>query len=345
MPPLQHYRELLQAWPQLTVACCITWVEPGSLARFLTRVGTEARSAGELSLPEAVERVTRPTSPGQLALVGDADGWVVGIEPYGFQGSRFEVLRALSGDNGRAVSVFWNVNMRYRLGYARDGQVLASLDPLARERRGRQPDALQPYLDGLAFAEDEQAAALTLAERITGVQLDGDWLAAHHPAVLISPLPADVIPDGYHNHPALADAELRAIIENPLPEDLPRLTTLAAELVADHAGLRAEPLVIEMLDMLRGGRPFRRGLADELAALARDYERRCMTPGVAPQQAQHVFHQWQALLALTGALEPDPGQAAWKVCFLARSAVGGNFDHQLRLVVLNNLVDRAVGSR
>jgi hypothetical protein len=88
------------------------------------------------------------------------------------------VLRALSAD-GRAVSVSWNVNARCRLGYARHGQVLASLDPLApQRRRGPVPDALEPYLAGLTFAEDEQAAAQTWAERITGVRLDGDWLGA-----------------------------------------------------------------------------------------------------------------------------------------------------------------------
>jgi Family of unknown function (DUF6461) len=353
--PLAHYRDLLTAWPQLGVACCITYAEPLDVTRFLARIGAAVTPVGELSFAEAVEREL-PTGPVQLALVDVVPGWVVAVEPYGFQGARAEVLRALSAD-GRAVAVSWNVNGQCRLGYAREGQLLARLDPLEPEpaagpgagdpgrRRGRDPAALTPYLAGLSFAEDEQAAALSVAERITGVRLDDGWVRARHRAVRISPLPADVIPEGYHDHPAIADPELRAIINDPRPETLPRLASLAADLVARHIGLGAEPLVAETLAALREGRSPRPGLGGDLAALTDEYARRRDGAVARGEDPLPLFYRWHGLRALAGALDPDPGKAAWTVCWLAGNAVGGNFDDQLRLAVLSRLVDRASGAR
>jgi len=111
MLPLAHYHDLLTVWPQLAAACCITYVEPPDAAGFLARVGAAATPAGEMSFAEALELAVRPSVPMQLTLVDITAGWVVAAEPYGFQGSRPEVLRAVSA-NGRSVGVSWNVNSR-----------------------------------------------------------------------------------------------------------------------------------------------------------------------------------------------------------------------------------------
>jgi hypothetical protein len=210
------------------------------------------------------------------------------------------------------------------------------------------PGVLEPYLAGLTFAtfaENEQAAVLTVAEQITGVRLDGEWLRSRHPAVMISPLPTDVIPDGYHDHPAIADPALRAIIDDPRLEALPQLASLAADLVARHTGLGDEPLVAETLTSLRERRPPRAGLSRDLAALADEYARRRNAVAAQREQALPLLHRWHALRALAGALDPDPRKAAWEVCWRGGDAVGGNFDDQLRLAVLTRLVDRASGAR
>jgi hypothetical protein len=344
MLPLAHYHDLLTAWPQLAVACGISYLEPPDVDGFLLRVGTAVTPAGEMSFAEAVELAVRPGGPTQLTLVDVTAGWVVAVEPYGFQASRPEVLRAVSA-NGRSVGVYWNVSSRCRLGYARDGRLLARLDPPDPEPRGRTPDVLEPHLVGLSFDADEQAAVLTVAERISDVRLDDQWLRARHPAVMISPLPSDIIPDGYHDHPAIADSELRAIMDDPRPDALPRLASLAAELVVRHTGLGTQPLVVETLTSLRERRAARPDLADDLAALTDEYARRRDAVAAQREQAIPLFHQWHALRALAGALNPDPGKAAWEVCWQAGNAVGGNFDDQLRLAVLTRLVDRASGAR
>ncbi|WP_305783921.1 hypothetical protein [Symbioplanes lichenis] len=45
--------------------------------------------------------------------------------------------------------------------------------------------------------------------------------------------------------------------------------------------------------------------------------------------------------AVAAALGPDPAEAAWHACYRAASAIGGNFDDQLRLEVLRRLVESA----
>jgi Family of unknown function (DUF6461) len=78
----------------------------------------------------------------RIVLATQTGDWTVLYEANDYQGTRPEVLRALS-DRTEAVSVFYNVNADRRFCYAVDGELLTSFDPMAPARRyGSQPDRL-----------------------------------------------------------------------------------------------------------------------------------------------------------------------------------------------------------
>lgn len=161
----------------------------------------------------------------------------------------------------------------------------------------------------------------------------------------------DVVPDGQRDHPALADPAMRAVIDDPDPgpASLPRITLLAAELVARHTGVVDQPAVAEALDTLRSGTATRPALAGELGALADEYRqgwRAAPQPveiGDTPTAAELLHHRMNAVKAIAGALDPDPAKAAWNVCWTAGYAVGRDFGDQLRLAVLDRCRQRAAG--
>ncbi|MDR7274853.1 hypothetical protein [Catenuloplanes atrovinosus] len=162
----------------------------------------------------------------------------------------------------------------------------------------------------------------------------------------------DVVPPGQAGHPALADPEMRALIDRPGPDALARVAVLAAELVARNTGAGDEPLVAEALAALRqglaDGTPPRPGLPAELEALAAASQARLaevpgpVEIGPEPSPAERLLARANAARAVAGALDPDPARAAWNVCWRAGQAVGRSFGDQLRLAVLDRCRDRAV---
>jgi hypothetical protein len=123
----------------------------------------------------------------QAEQLGD---WLVVVEPNGFLTTMPDTVAALSAD-GAAVSVYWNVNRLMNVVVARDGAVVRRFDPLlfASTAQG-EPLAEEA---GLVFGQVEPSpliAALELAERVTGVRIEKEWLldeprrtwAAHEPA-------------------------------------------------------------------------------------------------------------------------------------------------------------------
>jgi hypothetical protein len=166
----------------------------------------------------------------------------------------------------------------------------------------------------------------------------------------------DVVPAGQEDHPALADPELRDLIDRPGPDALARVTVLAAELVARHTGAGEHPPVAEALTTLRAGLALgappapRPGLVADLEALTTTLRERLSglpTPAgePGPSPAERVLSQVNAVRAIGGALDADPVSAAWNVCWLSGNAVGRNFGDQLTLVVLDRCRDRAVRVR
>ncbi len=111
-------------------------------------------------------------------MVGERDGWSVFVEPNGWGGAQDGIIGPLSR-GGTAVSVFWNVNSVMQFVLARDGEVVRSFDPLSPESGpGPYGDPL-PEEAGLPFGDEDAGPrylALELLERVTGVELDADWL-------------------------------------------------------------------------------------------------------------------------------------------------------------------------
>jgi hypothetical protein len=108
--------------------------------------------------------------------VADLDGWTVLVEPNGYAAATPDVVAGLSR-GGTAVSVFWNANAHTGFVLAREGDVVRSFDPLLFEL-GPRGEPL-PEEHGLPFGRPGAGlarAALTLAERLTGVRVERDWL-------------------------------------------------------------------------------------------------------------------------------------------------------------------------
>ncbi|WP_226932150.1 MULTISPECIES: DUF6461 domain-containing protein [Parafrankia] len=97
------------------------------------------------------------------------DGAVLAVEDNGFMGSAAEVLRPLSAQ-GRAASIFWNINTVRRLNLAEGGELLATLEL---PHDGPVPAAAAPYLADLDLADYRDGAAKGLAAvaRFTGYQV------------------------------------------------------------------------------------------------------------------------------------------------------------------------------
>ena len=278
----------------LTAGCCITYVRGGDLSAIAQLMTKEA----PVDYPAA--------AASGLALLDRSGAWTVLLEPNGHQGARLDILPGLSA-GGEVVSTVWDSTGHARLREAANGKLTSS-------------------------TTTDPAAALTSAERITGVHLTLDRPL---PAVRLDPKVSPLVPGTFANHPALAG--LGMLLAGPEAADLPLLAGLAAELVARHTAITDEPAVAAALTGgadAEGLRPRLAELADRYAAVRDDPA----TPSDEMRVAFYRFHGVQAVLAAIG---DDPGEAAWLACYRGTSAVGGSFDDQLRLEVLRRLVERA----
>lgn len=165
------------AWVDDIVAVTITFVrglelrEVGDLLGFQWSTEREA-TFGDAEWQHVYATGTYPVQ------VADLDGWVVLVEPNGYLASIPATLVSLSRA-GTAISVFWNVNAVMRFLAAWDGVLVRSFDPLLFEV-DQKGDPL-PQEEGLLFGWDgtdtrQQALALELTERLTGIRIDKYWL-------------------------------------------------------------------------------------------------------------------------------------------------------------------------
>ncbi|MGW6930543.1 DUF6461 domain-containing protein [Lentzea sp. NPDC054927] len=108
----------------------------------------------------------------------EIDGGTVVVECNNYVGSQREVLERLSR-NGKAASLFWNVNAVRRLSFARDGQLISSEEPWEEADFGDDPE-VAAALDGLDFDDwrHTNAKGITAVTRFTGRVLPEDDLTA-----------------------------------------------------------------------------------------------------------------------------------------------------------------------
>jgi hypothetical protein len=243
----------------LRQAFCITLVRGMDEVEVLRRLGGERSQPRMLTVGEAGE-LSGSFHAGypQIVMAATRGGWAVAVEDNGWEGSRPEVLRALSADT-QAVSVYQNVNALGHFSYAVDGALLVQFEPLFPQRRwGSQPDLLLPQMRAVGLDPDWQqppygdidTAALALAERVTGVHLDPRVLDGPLSGVEIAPLlddpPASLFFGG-------EDAELAAVIDQASPGVLRRAAARAAHHAVQLAELEHDAVVVEALAAAQAG--------------------------------------------------------------------------------------------
>jgi Family of unknown function (DUF6461) len=244
---------------RLREAYCFSFVRGLDEAEVLRRVGGERSRPRPLTAAQAAE-LSSSFQAGypQLVLVTRAGGWAVAVEDNGWEGSRPEVLRALS-DGTRAVSVYRNVNAFGQFSHAADGELLVQFEPLFPRRRwGTRPDLLLPQMRAVGLDpdrdeppyEDIDTAALALAERVTGVRLDPSMLEGPLLAAEVAPLlddpPASFFLDA-------EDAELAAAVDRVGPDLLRQAAAAAARRAVELARLDHDPVVTGALAAAEAG--------------------------------------------------------------------------------------------
>ncbi|MFC6932478.1 DUF6461 domain-containing protein [Actinomadura yumaensis] len=180
---------------------------PGAPEVVAERFGADLSTAvpSTLDAARAAEpeyQVPLPT----VLLVGDlGEGWSLAVEINGFQGTRPEVLRALTAGGETAYAAYWNINLDSRVVLAESGRVVGAIEPFdGDDMWGAAPERLSRHFEGLPLGRpsddllqvpdtDIKAAALLAGERATGRGVDAGWLDRRHVRYLITD---GLAPDG-----------------------------------------------------------------------------------------------------------------------------------------------------
>ena len=162
-------------------AACFTAVTGVAGAEAVRRFGADPGTARTATFAGSFNELT-----GSTPLVYDElDGGVLVTENNGWQGSRTDVLEAVSR-GGTAASVYWSVNADMSFLYAVDGVVVAWFDPLLVEHpwSGSDPESVRRQTANLPFGLDgPRSSSLALVERLTGIHLERRWLERPHRCV------------------------------------------------------------------------------------------------------------------------------------------------------------------
>ncbi|GIE28341.1 hypothetical protein Ait01nite_013860 [Actinoplanes italicus] len=274
---VSHYIALLNGHAWLRESMSVTWAHGLGEEAVFRAFGADPATAQVmtgLEVESALMDTPRDRGWPKFLRVGRAtEAWAFGVEAFGFQGSRPEVIRPLSR-YGRALSVFWNVNAANQFMYAENGRTMTWFemsDP--DDRGGGDPSALEDEIAGLPFGRDGdyQAAGLALAERITGWRLRFEALAAALPAAQLKPVPEDLIPEALVDDPVLAGPFLADLIADPRAGALPAIAYRMAEMIAEDAGIMGDQAVREALSCLATSAPVPDTVRERLLARYRDH--------------------------------------------------------------------------
>ncbi|GGP04753.1 hypothetical protein LDL08_04600 [Nonomuraea glycinis] len=169
------------------------WVEGLDVEEVARRLGADPNSARACDWREIVTGRYTEHGDGVIWIGPQAPGWVQVIQLDGNDAWQWRSWVELTRDGGRLLYLGWplyELEGVEDLEYVVAGEVVTTLvvgDP--EERDGTDPDALDGYLDGLAFKGDSAAAevtsALRLIGRVTGRELDEAWLNGPHTRYVI----------------------------------------------------------------------------------------------------------------------------------------------------------------
>ena len=181
---MRHMDSTRFDWASDVPAVCMTFVEGLSPDEVEVHLGADRASRRSTTFEQAADEqdFVAERFAVQIGVLG---GWTVIVEPNGYICTQDAVLAGLS-TAGRAVMVFWNVNLDSRFGYAREGVLVRVFDPVLGTSEVGDP------LPEEAGTSDGQPipAALGLAEALTGVQVTGAWLLAEARPTVTCPLVA-----------------------------------------------------------------------------------------------------------------------------------------------------------
>lgn len=232
------------------------------------------------------------------------------LEDNGYQGSRLEVLRALSA-NARVHNAYWNTTGHGRLSYAAQGAVLTVVELYDDvQRQGVAPDALDDDLNLVLGPRTDPPSALraeflALIESRTAVSLESCLAHPGPTHVLLPAVKADPRPPGALGQvdPEL-DVQLRLAPAAVRSAELLRLVRS----LSDTFGFADEPAVHAACVQIAQGWPDQHQTPGELYRftyrLQREFQA-CARTGQAVQDVPEV-RRMQAAQAIEAAAMP-PG--------------------------------------
>ncbi|MFI0349910.1 DUF6461 domain-containing protein [Actinomadura sp. 9N407] len=283
----------------LSVAATVTVVTGADVADVLRAFGADP--ARPESLRAISEDVMQRRSIDPWVAVLDVGGAVLAVEYNGFQGSSASVLTRASTD-GRAASMYWNVNALTRLSFAEHGEILLSEEPYGGLEA---PPQIAETLTGLDFADHHRRKSmmgLVAVQRFTGHGITAEDLAR----IEAADIAFRIVPDlpTLHPHRPQPDNPLgpAADVLTGLPE--PTLRDLAWWIAAEaarYAGIAEDPDIAASLTA--------RTLTPDAHLRARR------------SQLSDGEHRW-LWLALHRATNPDPLAAVTDTLDAARYAAG-----------------------
>ncbi|QFY11591.1 hypothetical protein GBF35_37910 [Nonomuraea phyllanthi] len=331
---------------------CLTWCQGDGLEEVARKFGADLHS-GSWAASDDLEELEEEY-PGQLLQLTYMDGWIIALEPSGFQGVRPEVLGPLSS-GGRALSVTWNVERDSSLRYAVDGEIMTSCTLINVEQRaGVDPSALDTVLREVGLygrlpMEECKARSLALGERISGQRMTPDWLRGSQLVFTVTdPLPDLLVPPSYLSPRAsfLDEPEFARILAEPKPTAAPTIAIAAAAVAASVAALQ-DGLAAEIMALLdRGERHL--GQREALQARLADYadatwqqarSLRAEAPLGRADGALELEVASHAARVLIAALLPDSLEAAIEATSQGKYLRLSASDHG-RMQVLYNVMQR-----
>jgi hypothetical protein len=261
---------------------CLTWVKDKAVADIVHEFGGEVEEVAEGNFNDLYEGYECEEGE-RVVLISRFPGWSLIVEFNGYLGDGADVLRSLSSP-GAALSLGWTIELDAGFSYAENGRILASFDPV---RQGTDVADSEYLIWASALGvtpeewrEDWMAAAFAVAERLSGIRIDGDWkegtyllLRAGFEAEVEEEARPDLVLRDHmwelvSRHPRVA-----AVVAHPTEDKLTEITLITVE-TACRAAVLDGPVISEALRAVADGRRGAQvgGLQDELAAIAAGYQ-------------------------------------------------------------------------
>ncbi|MEV4249814.1 DUF6461 domain-containing protein [Streptosporangium canum] len=168
----------------------LAWAEGLNAEELSRRLGADPSSAFRCRINDLLNG----DSHGVSMWADTIGGWVQAFLFWSTPNLSF--LQEISCDGTRALSLECGASSTYRLDWAADGAIVTSFAiDWPDERGGVNPHALDPLMEGLKFQLDNPGnfsiddpvtievsvtSALRLAGRITGSEINAEWLDAIH---------------------------------------------------------------------------------------------------------------------------------------------------------------------